>query len=159
MIRLLVVVALTACSPTTWRTPTNAETVHIDGDLVVRGESDGTTSVTARVMIDDVSATGFVRLRNADRSTAASSKHIRLARARAWYALAGIVSADPDRSLRAARQGADAIRYAVRLDTRAFMLANLSVRNNDVPDAARIMTEHLQFSLRVYIRRFHDEVW
>lgn len=159
MIRLVLVVALTACTPAAWRPPANAETVRMDGDVVVRGESDGTISLATIVKIGDVSATGFVRLRNAEFSTAARSKHIALARARAWYALAGLLLGDPALSLVAARRGSDAIGRMIRVDSRASTLANLSVMNNDIPDAARTMMEFLQFSLRAYVRRFHDEVW
>jgi len=159
MIRLLLVVAMTACSPAAWRPPADAETVRVDGDLIVRGESDGTISVTARVMIDDASAAGFVRLRDAELSTAAGSKHVRLARARAWHALAVILAADPERSLQAAKRGIDEFDQVAFVRNDDLTRANFSIMSKDLPRAASKMTSSLHATLRSYVRRFHAEVW
>ena len=158
MIRFLLVVTVAACSPAAWRSAPSGETVRIERDLVVRAESDGTISVTARVMTDSASATGFVRLRNAELSSAATSKHVRLERARAFQALAAILAADPEQSYRAAKLGSDAIRV-LYVGNDGIMRASLYARNNDYPLAARTMGSSLHDSLRAYTRRFHDEVW
>ncbi len=157
MIRLLLLAAMAACSgPATWRPPANAETVRVDRDLVVRAESDGTVSVTARVSLDTDSATGFVRVRNGDLTRASSSEHVRLARARAWHALAAILAADPERSFRAAKRGTEEIR---RFSNRGVKIAELARANNNLPEAARRMSSSLYDSLRSYVRKFHAEVW
>ncbi len=157
MIRFLFVVAMTACTPA-WRPPANAEMVRLDGDLVVRSESDGTISVTARVMIDDASATGFVRLRNADLSTAARSVHVRLARARAWYALA-LMAADSERALRAATRGIDEFDKVGFVRNDDLHRAKFSVLSKNTPRAANLMSRSLRGTLWSYTRRFHAEVW
>lgn len=158
MIRFLLVVAVTACSPAAWRPPQLAETVRIENDVIVRAESDGTISVTARVVLDDASATGFVRLRTSELAVATGSKHVRLARARAWHALAAILAADPERSYRAAKLGSDAVRV-LYVGNDGIMRAGFYASSKDFPEAAREMAASLQASLRAYARRFHDEVW
>jgi hypothetical protein len=159
MMRLLVIATLAACStPASWRGPDQAGTVRIHGDLIVRAEGDETISVTARVALDDAWATGFVLLRTGDLATAATSKHVQLARARAWQALAAMLASDPERSYRAAKLGSDAIRV-LYVGNDGIMRADLYAMNKDFPLAAREMASSLRASLRAYTRRFHDEVW
>ncbi len=157
--RLPILALLVACSSPSWKPPDLAETTRIQEKLIVRYEPDNTISVTAQVALGDVSASGHVFLRRSDLAKAAKSEHVRLARARAWHTLAVMMSAYPERALQAAIRGTEEIRRSIRVDSRASMLANLSVMNSDIPGAARTMTEFLHFSLRSYVRRFHADVW
>jgi hypothetical protein len=104
--RALWLVALAACSSSMSLPPPSPimATLVVDGDLVVRGESDGSISVMARVVHEDKVAFGVVRLLGADMSAAASSPHVALARARAWQTLAHM---DPTHAVEAARRGAE----------------------------------------------------
>lgn len=158
--RLLVIAMLAACStPASWRGPDNAETVRIQGDLIVRAEGDNTISVTARVAIGAVEASGHVFLRTGDLATAATSPHVRLARARAWQTLAARLVVDPASSFEAAKKGSDELANVRGSDGNdAAKRAELARANNNMPEAAREMTAALRSYLRGYVTKFHADV-
>ena len=158
--RLLIVAMLVACSsPARWKPPELAETTRIQDDLLVRYEPDNTISVTARVAIGSVSASGFVFLRTGDLATAAQSKHVRLARARAWQTLAAILASAPPSAFDAAKKGIDEIVISgLNHGSEAVKRAELARASNNMPEAARVMMLALREYLRGYVATFHADV-
>lgn len=158
--RLLIVAMLVACSsPARWKPPELAETTRIQDDLLVRYEPDNTISVTARVAIGSVSASGHVFLRAGDLATAATSPHVRLARARAWQTLAARLVVDPASSFEAAKKGSDELANVGGSDGSAAAKRAELARTSNMPVAAREMAVALRQQLRGYVTKFHDEVW
>jgi hypothetical protein len=162
VIRLLLVATLAACSSPAarWRAPENAESIRVQGELVIRAEPDGTTSVTARVALDADSATGAVRLRGTELASAGQSKHVRLARARAWQALAATLAADPARAFEAANKGTEELSSSVLNDSSmSVKRAELLRMDNKIGEAAVEMAGALRSYLRGYVTKFRDEAW
>ena len=104
MKRLVFVLAL-GCTPATWHPAPHAGEIAIADRLVARVEVDGTDSVSTVATLDGQAAPGAVRLHGVALAAALTSPHARLARARAWQALAQMLEATPDRSYEAARLG------------------------------------------------------
>ncbi len=94
---------IVACGTHEWRPPPHVDQISVANDLIARVEADSSVSVTAIVTYDGQTAAGAVRFRQGDLQSALASPHVRLARARAWQALAEMMKATPDRSYEAAQ--------------------------------------------------------
>jgi hypothetical protein len=130
----------------------------IDGDLVVRGEADGTTIVLVTVTLGERSAVGHVRVR-APVDAAARSRHLQLARARAWQVLATtLASVDEDLAFDAARRGVRALdgccaHRNILDDTGMYAKhAELQFRQGDRAPALTRMISVLRSRLYIYVR-------
>ncbi len=148
-----------ACGPSEWRPPSDADRIAIADELIARVEPDATISVTASVELDGRHAPGAVRLRHGQLATALTSPHVRLARARAWQALAVMLQNTPDQSFAALEQAYKQLEATTYGDDGLHLRANLARTSGDLPDAIDKMSRSVAIEIRQYVRRYHDELW
>lgn len=166
---LVALLVLGACSGTAAPAGVNraAEAVLVAGeDVVLRTEPDGTVTVVTSRTLHDTVGFGTVRLRTNDLQTAATSPHLRYARARAFHVLAEKLAATPEHSYEAAKLGVaqlgdDYLRPKV-MDDSGNKLAMADDMHANQPDkrarAAELAREVLAHRLRSYAVRWQREL-
>ncbi len=155
----LIAIALAACGSHEWKPPENVDHIEVKSGLVARIEPDATISVTALVTLDGQTAAGAVRLRSGDMQTALASPHVRLARARAWPALAEMLAATPERASEAAKSGNDELYHFAFGDDGYHLRAGASHAAHADADATRLMLIALRSNIHWYVNRHHAELW
>jgi hypothetical protein len=147
-----------------WRPVAESERVWFIEDLLVRVEPDGAVSVTVQEERSDARGVGTVRLARVTPEDAARSPHVRLARARALYALAERLVSDPSASYEVALRGVEVLGTFMlpgvvdETQTKIWLAADVRERDpSRVAEAARMVRDALRTRLRLYTRRWHAE--
>jgi len=159
-VRPIAIVMLMACSaapPPVAIVPGRSAVI---GDNTFRTQATGTI-VTARRVLGEQAATGQALLKQVDLGPAQHSPHIRLAGARAWFALArDLTKSSPHSAYEAAHHGAselgpDYAKPTVVDDTHTKQwLAEGEAEHGHHDRAAYTMTRVLQSRIRLYERRY-----
>lgn len=144
---------------------TTAETVTVDGDLLIRTISDATLEVIVHRSHAGKTAPGAIRVHRATRDSIRSSPHLHFAGARAWQALASMPELPAEARYIAARNGVDELgdRYRVRKiidDTSSMLLlAREEAKEPTMLDKAAERVRHVLASrLRLYARAYRGDV-
>lgn len=165
---LFVVILCGACSGGGFKSPTNRdaeEIVLVGEDLVLRHEHDNTITAIATRQLGETIATGAVRLRAPDLQGARNSPHLRLARARAFQAMALKLAADHGASFDAAMLGIKEVgeQYGLphTLDDTGLSVKVSEGQRNDpekLPYAAERLRRVLRSRLRMYATRYKADL-
>ncbi len=162
----LALAMLLACggkTTSTWKPVDHAESTTVANDVVYRTTGDGGIEASVNVTDGDDSAAGSVELVGREGSRARESEHVRLARGRAWLAIAVKRRASvPAAAYAAARSGIDAVGPVTVPGEKRHELEQLTLADQQLAiapaDAAAVAIEILERRLRAYTSVWHDRV-
>ncbi len=163
-VALVFLLVATGCHqrPVPWSPVAASEQVLAVGDVVYRVEPDNSIVVHVAVTLEGVSAPGSARLLRVSLEAAQRSPHLKLARGRAWYALAHKLRAQPPLAFEAARRGFEEIGLVIEVGVNEhtdWRMHNAETAlQTDPPRAVEMITFVLKRRLFRYTRRWHREV-
>ena len=135
----------------------------VEGDTTYRVTGTGDLDVTVVIHLHGVEATGSAVVMSSTLAKVRTSAHVRLATARAWYALAQQHAEEAEVAYEAAHAGLDTLGthfapIGVKDDTVFLVTLAEEKRLTKPVAAARELTEVLYGRLRKYTIRWHSEV-